>query len=320
MCRFSNVSRRLGFTLVELLVVITIIGILVSILLPAINSARESARQSACRNNIRQVGLAVISSHDMSGTFPVSYSQWPEGNNVPTLDDGEENTNYDANLLSGQGWSLSVLPFLEAQNLFEQFSPYLTGDFDQGGGINADGCRTAMATQLPVYLCPSDGTAQPPMSDRYQWDGVPVAVVSYKGVLGDNKVASSSFPGSEDCHNSIGCNGLFYRNSYQEPKNSSHVLDGLTNTFMLGEAVAGYDQHSAAYYANGDWASCSAPLNFMPETDTEYYDRQGFRSMHPGGANFCFAGGAVLFIDEMIDSDLYRGLSTIAGREPAFSP
>lgn len=317
MGRLSVSSDREGFTLVELLVVVAIIGILVALLLPAINSARESARRSACSNNLRQVGLAVIKYHDRYGMFPVSYSQWPEGDNHPDNID-----TVDTDLLTGQGWSLSVLPFLEAQNLYHQFAGFLTGDFDQGGGINAAGCRTAMATQLPVYLCPSDGSAQPPMTDRYQWDGVPVAVISYKGVLGDNKVEGdlTSFDGSDDCHNSIGCNGLFYRNSYQEPKNTSHISDGLTNTMMLGEAVAAFDKHSAAYYANGDWASCSAPLNFAPDTGTEYYDRQGFRSMHPGGANFCFAGGAVLFVDEMIDGTLYRGLSTIAGGEIAFSP
>ena len=313
--RRQNQARK-AFTLVELLVVVAIIGILVSMLLPAINSARESARGSACSNNLRQVGLAITGYHDQTGAFPVSYSQWPEGNNA------SDSPGYDANRLSGQGWSLGVLPFLEAQNLFTQFANYLTGDFDQGGGINSAGCRTAMATQLPVYLCPSDGSASPPMTDRYQWDGVPVAVISYKGVMGNNKVEGgmTSFEGADDCHNSIGCNGLFYRNSYQEAKNSSHVRDGLTNTFLVGEAVAMYDQHSAAYYANGDWASCSAPLNFLPDAGTPYYERQGFRSMHPGGAYFCFAGGAVIFIDENINSQLYRDLSTIDGREIAFPP
>ena len=95
-----------------------------------------------------------------------------------------------------------------------------------------------------------------------------MAVTNYKGVIGDTRMGggSSIHQGTEpDCHNTIGCSGLFYRNDYQEPVAFRKVTDGTSQTLMLGEDLPRHNYHSAAFYSNGDYASCSAPLNFKPE-------------------------------------------------------
>ena len=99
----SRKFTRRAFTLVELLVVIAIIGILIALLLPAVQAAREAARRSACKNNLKQIGLAVQNFHDVNRRLPASWKGIP-----PTTPGG----NVD-------GWSVhaQILPYLEQGNL-----------------------------------------------------------------------------------------------------------------------------------------------------------------------------------------------------------
>ena len=130
-------------------------------------------------------------------------------------------------------------------------------------------------------------------------------------------------PGTEpDCHHVGGCNGIFFRTNYQGPIRMAQITDGTSGTFMVGEDVPKQNDHSAAYYANGDYASCHAPLNFFPDPPRpkDWWDVMSFRSLHPGGANFCLADGSVHFISETIDYAEYRALSTKDGREPVQVP
>jgi prepilin-type N-terminal cleavage/methylation domain-containing protein len=106
-----------GFTLVELLVVIAIIGILVALLLPAIQAAREAARRAACTNNLKNLGLAALTHHDVEKHFPTL-----EGWARPRED--EPNVQEELNAgkqLSGRGWILAILPQLEEQPLYDRF-------------------------------------------------------------------------------------------------------------------------------------------------------------------------------------------------------
>jgi prepilin-type N-terminal cleavage/methylation domain-containing protein/prepilin-type processing-associated H-X9-DG protein len=298
-----------GFTLVELLVVIAIIALLIALLLPAVQGARESARRVSCGNKIRQLAMGVASYEAQNEQFPTSASQWPE----PPYRD-EQNT-------SGRGWICLVLPHLEQQALHDQLAPFFTGRFIDGRGLKSPACLPLMQTPLPLLACPSDPDAGKPQTTIYQWENTPVTVTSYKGVLGDTRVGgdASVHQGTlPDCHRTIGCNGIFYRNSFQEPVVIARVRDGASNTFLLGEAVTAHDLHAAALYANGDWASCNVPINYNPEPPRpwEWQNVQGFRSRHPGGAHFARADGSIQFVGDLIDYDLYRALSTKNGREP----
>jgi prepilin-type N-terminal cleavage/methylation domain-containing protein len=300
-------NPRRGFTLVELLVVIAIIGILVALLLPAVQAAREASRRSQCSNHLKQLGVAVQNYHDSNRAFPLSISPWAEGPQPTTG-------------LSGKGWIVSTLPYLEQHALFEQFAPAFSST------LWNPACATAMKTATPGLRCPTDGKSPLTSTVEYQWTGTEVFVTNYKGCIGDTRMGGGSSIHTDgtmpDCHNTTGCNGLFYRNNYQDRLKFSSVTDGTANTFLIGEDVPFANHHSAAYYANGDYASCHAPLNYFPNppTPNDWWNVISFRSLHPGGAQFCMVDASVRFISDSIHHTLYRALSTKAGGEPVSPP
>ncbi len=311
-------ERRHGFTLVELLVVIAIIAVLLALLLPAVQAARETARRISCANRMRQLALAAIVHSEAKKTFPTSVSQWPE---PPFSDD--QNT-------SGRGWIVAVLPFFEHAELYDRFAPFFKGRFDRNGGLKTPRCwrpppagLALMATPMSMLACPSDGDATQTQTKAFQWENVAVTITSYKGVLGATRLTSSVWPrhddepgASVDCHARTGCKGIFFRNTYQDPVRPKSVTDGMTKTFMIGEAVWAYDWHAAAFYANGDWGTCSVPPNVLDANALswnnagQWQNVQGFRSRHPGGLQFARADGSVQFVSETIDMDAYIALST----------
>jgi hypothetical protein len=252
--------------------------------------------------------------HGAKNQLPTSVSPWAVGPKP-------------ASNASGRGWILESLPFLEQQSLYNEFKTKLgfEGKMFSNQGIARPTLSGAMATQLPVLQCPSDPSVQVLSTDQYQWENKRVALTSYKGVIGDTRMGSSSsiHQGTQpDCHNTIGCNGLFYRNDYQEPIKFKSITDGLSNTFMIGEDIPLHNFHSTAYYSNGDYSSCHAPLNYKPNPPTpiEWYNTMSFRSEHAGGANFAIADASARFVSESVDYFLYRQLSTRNGGENAALP
>jgi prepilin-type N-terminal cleavage/methylation domain-containing protein/prepilin-type processing-associated H-X9-DG protein len=172
MCREQkgSISRRIerrGFTLVELLVVITIIGILMSLLLPAVQSARESARLLSCANNIRNVGLALNQYHTAFKIFPPS-SVW-RNNATRKLDASQVNSQSQQGSSLWENWVILILPQLEQQNLRSLFqidpsagTIYPIGD---STAATVNGNQKARATPLSIMLCPSDTYNQKPFND-----------------------------------------------------------------------------------------------------------------------------------------------------------
>ena len=309
-------SLRRGFTLVELLVVIAIIAILVGLLLPAVQQAREAARRIQCGNQIRQIGLAIHNYQTQNGVFPISIAYNKAGPKP-------------AAQVSGKGWIVSVLPFMEQTALYDKFTPGFKGDFSANGGLKDPAVTPFMKVELSVLHCPSDGSAIGTRTDQFQWEGIEVSLTNYKGVIGDTRMGGSSsiHQGTEpDCHNTTGCNGLFYRNNYQEPISIAQIRDGTTNTLMVGEDVPEFNHHSTAYYCNGDYSSCHAPLNYLPDLKAnpnapkEWWNVISFRSRHTGGAYFVMADASAHFISESIDYTLYRALSTKNKGEVASLP
>ncbi|WP_425399159.1 DUF1559 domain-containing protein [Aeoliella sp.] len=334
-----------GFTLVELLVVIAIIGILVGLLLPAVQAARESARRMSCANKLKNIGLAILNHHDTNGHFPVSmgYVDPPEapGKQQPaagwilqTLPQLEQQALYDR--------------FKEGGAFEGNFAIGVCRQPREGFGLasikNGISVPELMREQLAVLQCPSDASVAQNSRQQFQWVGCEVSLTSYKGVLGDtwlgredggifsndesqypsgqyNKPGPAFKPDPRDCHRDTRCRGIFFRQSFQQPVKISKVTDGTSNTFMIGEDVPLYNRHSTAFYSNGDWCSCNIPLNFglnQPDPDSfslAWWDAQGFRSQHPGGANFCLVDGSVRFIAETIDNTLYRTSCTRNGGE-----
>ncbi len=308
-CRCRG-AARLGFTLVELLVVITIIGVLMSLLLPAVQQIREAARRMSCANNIKQLGLAILNYETTHQVFPfgIAYDGPHDGTQIPP-----------GTSLTGKGWLVSVLPQLEQQALFDQMTPGFSGPMNSDEGMRSPQLRPFVKTVLPVFTCPSDGESERTSTEEFQWKGIEVAVTNYKGCIGDTRMGGAGV-GSPDCHTHARCPGLFWRHSYIFTQRIATVRDGASSTFMLGEDVPFYNHHSGAYYANGDYSSCHMPLNFFPADANYWPETIAFRSLHPGGANFCMVDGSAHFIIEGVDHNLYRALSTKHGEEIAQLP
>lgn len=305
-------KRQRGFTLVELLVVLTIIAVLMALLLPAVQASREASRRTQCQNHLKQLGLAALQHESAQRQLPISVSPFDEGPRPWAKRDG-------------RGWILTLLPQLEQQALYDRFAKVFGTDFLSGHGLRDPSVADAMQTQLAVLQCPSDDSARRLSTEQWQWEGVPVALTNYKGSIGDNRMGGSQsmHSGREpDCIPTGKCPGLFYRLTYQVPVRIAEIRDGTSNTLMIGEDVPEHNAHSTAFYANGDYASTHAPLNFFPDPPRprDWWDVMSFRSRHPGGASFCFADGGVRFVRQDIDLDLYRALSTKAGREPVTLP
>ncbi|MDZ4656188.1 MAG: DUF1559 domain-containing protein [Bythopirellula sp.] len=333
-----------AFTLVELLVVIAIIGVLVALLLPAVQAAREAARRIQCSNNLKNLGLACLNFHDVSKHYPTSNMQW--GHEKRTADCAStpqvivdvQPPALDVEL-TGKGFIVDILPQLEQAAMQDLIAENSKGKFNVynaniGQGMGHQALKDTVRTQLPVITCPSDPSAVP-SDQQYYWPNRVVATTSYKGCIGDSLLSTNATPcstqavppaiGSPDTHSTMSNNGIFQRTSLWQPLNMKSVSDGTSNTFMIGENVVSTDYHSAAYFADGDWATCSIPLNYlqMNQTPAWYTDGtnsktvRGFKSLHPGGVQFVMADGSVQFIQEGIDTVSYRALSTREGGEVA---
>ena len=300
MLRLRPASSPRGFTLVELLVVIAINAMLVTLLLPAVQAARESARRAQCMNNLRNIGLAVQNFHSAQGKLPSSH---------------RFETQPDSKNRSGRGWITMILPFMEEQPKYDLLEPFFDGHFGGNTGINAPEVAHIIATPISIFRCPSASTPDT-STKQYQWTGKDVAVTNYKGVIGNTKMGGQGV-GTPDCHRGPDCRGLFWRFSYLRTIRFKNISDGLSKTFLAGEDLPRYNYHSALYYGNGDYSSTHFPLNVkpIPPNPADWPLSMTFRSDHPGGAYFALLDGTVAFINDGIDFDTYRYLSTRNGGE-----
>ncbi|MGB9690260.1 DUF1559 domain-containing protein [Thermogutta sp.] len=136
----ASCARRVGFTLVELLVVIAIVGMLIGLLLPAVQAAREAARRASCTNNLRQMGLGLHNYHQAMGCFP------PGGIEHRAMINPKTGRPYGP---AGRqlAWSVFLLPYVEQKALYDRI--------DTGKPFDAPENAEAAATILPLYICPS---------------------------------------------------------------------------------------------------------------------------------------------------------------------
>jgi len=204
---------RRGFTPIELLVVIAIIAVLIALLLPAVQAAREATRRTQCVNNLKQMGLALHSYHDVVLAFPPGYTA------ANKFIDGETDTS------PGWSWASMILPQLDQWPLYSSINVGLP--------VQAPANTTSAQSSLNVFLCPSD---QIPGSTFAVTDGFGNTVAI---------VAPSSYAdctGSDAADVALGLNndglgnGLFYRNSATR---IAAISDGTSQTVMLLERAWG---------------------------------------------------------------------------------
>ena len=289
-----------GFTLVELLVVITIIAGLIALLLPAVQAAREAARRTQCAGNLKQIGLALQAYHDVHDAFPPG-----------AILGGALN--------SKMGIHVLLLPYLEQTTLFERF------DFSQivTSTANAELGRI----NIPVFSCPSNTeNVMDPVNTFHKW-----RTTNYFGVMGAGADSGHIVKGGSTCGDYY-TDGVFYPLSRTRLED---IKDGASNTLAFGERLYELRGWTLSGYASGSdycvfpvknvhWPVNSDPKKVCyrncPSGQTCLFNDVFFGSRHPGGAYFSLADGSVHFVAETIDLQTYRTLATIAGGELIGSP
>ncbi len=240
----KSTKSRQAFTLVELLVVITIIGLLIGMLLPAVQAVRAAARRAKCANNIRQLSLAVHSYESAHSVFPVN--QIGPG---PLLNGGTTaGTGY-------YSWLVWILPFIEQQNLYHSMDLSVNmSSFTSAGGlhspmsvqISADHPNAiAAATRVATFLCPADnidhqnaavlGTANPASGSYAANMGWPPSVTGYNG----ERTVPGNFNGVIPIHHPAPPEALAPHLHWHPSARRSFrdLLDGTSHTCMISERL-----------------------------------------------------------------------------------
>jgi len=308
----SSVSRRRGFTLIELLVVIAIIAILIALLLPAVQSAREAARMTQCRNNLKQLGLAMHNYHDVHRCFPPGYLGFPG------INCSRENQDRP-----GWGWGLYLLPYLDQAPLYNRFnfsSGYLVCDNPQGPQQNlAVGDPKNQRVVLAAFKCatatdpdiaPSRDTSTTPNNPSSH------AKSNYRGVSG------TDFTGID----TNGLRGVFGDGLLTGAVSMRDAVDGTSNTFAIGECFrrdrdSNLQAFAAGEYTGAKWAGLapdeggiSAVVTRLSGSSFQINSSSinAFGSQHSGGgANFLLTDGAVRFINQNADQATITAIGTL---------
>ncbi len=294
-----------GFTLVELLVVITIIGILIALLLPAVQAAREAARRMQCANNLKQIALGL---HQ----YMSANSALPPGTILRGVTPNPSNSTWcRAGPNDGfTPWTVAVLPYLEQENLYNQFEFgfHSAGRFMEMS-FTTPNPNGQHVTPVALYRCPTD-SGGPPLRNNY---------LGVQGGGANFECASDRY-GRHD--RVFYTSGMLYVNSEIRP---AHVRDGMSNVFLLGETR--YATGNLTWVLSGKSQIDAIPLQvaaarlginyFEPELGGVDRITQGFSSYHPGGAQFAMGDGSVHFVSEHIDLATYRSLAVRDDKLPA---
>jgi prepilin-type N-terminal cleavage/methylation domain-containing protein/prepilin-type processing-associated H-X9-DG protein len=308
------VKTRRGFTLIELLVVIAIIGVLIGLLLPAVQKVRETASRLQCKNNLKQIGLALHNYHDRMNGFPPAYFSNLQPGTQPSAPNGDCTWNETG---PGWGWGAYLLNDLEQNNLYQQ----IRFDLDIKDPANA----AVRTMTLKVYICPSEPRPDPFMT--VDAGGNPLVMVAHSSYIGMNGAPNGV---TSDAYDN---NGFFLRNLRLHMKD---VTDGLSNTLMIGErctnmsnttwvgAVPGAVVPDLRYTNTADQmasAEGDAALVLAHGSTTHLpnnplvVDADATASFHINGVNFLFGDGSVQSINSSINPDVYQALCTRNGGE-----
>ncbi len=313
-----------GFTLVELLVVITIIGILIALLLPAVQAAREAARRAQCQNNLKQIALALHNYHQALRCFPP----------------GKITEGACCERPSMITWTISILPYLEQQGLYDRY--------DQTKFNEDPANQFVREAMVQVYICPSDEGAR----DLDYPESGPGASLQYR--RGSYRAMAGMTDGTgwwDDQQNAgqpMKNRGVLHvvadrarpewsPSEVPRPLSTEtidQIRDGTSNTLLVGEmttrthprrrtfwayAYTSYNTSGAVPQSRtllGDYDQCSA----IGGTGGDNPCKRGWGSGHPGIIQFALCDGSVRAISQQIDINLFCALATIAGGEPAQLP
>ena len=342
-----------GFTLVELLVVIAIIGILVALLLPAVQAAREAARRMSCGNNLKQIALAIHNYHDTHKTFPpIRGGQLVNGGTQPF---GSTVTSYPGcpGWFNSTGWSWRalILPFVEQQPLYDSINFNVVRDTGCYSAAPAFTGKDPNQVIIPGYICPSDawgpnGTNAPTNyasiwgSNANAFDGSSNRL----GVFGmGSQVSTVKMASITDGTANTVMVGEVYRGvPFWHMQGGGSQTGTRCDRWIVETGFCGAD---TSYPPNNYKLSQAACLTRPPVSGTNNSDnsvnpqhcpvknccpdlidwvdnhnngnsvRRPISSLHPGGAQGAYADGAVKFVPESVDTQVWRATGTRYGGE-----
>lgn len=292
--------RRKAFSLVELIVVVSIIGILISLLLPAIQNARESARRMSCSNNLHQIGIALHSYDHAQKRLPPGWLVTDLSYPAATAKDNH-----------GWAWSAMLLPFIEQR-------PLDSGFVNIKLPISDDRNKVARTNSLAVYICPSHGRVGLfTLNGTNRCGGLPLAELAVSDYVGVTGKSTREVPLS-------GCSSTFWSNEeavfeFTQSISFRDISDGVSQTVMVGErSCEPYPSAWSGALPEGELARhrvlglMDSPPTAAAVAETENVE---FASFHPGGSQFLLADGAVRMVGVEIDPALFRALCTRSGGE-----
>lgn len=294
---------RKAFSLVEVLVVVSIVSTLVGLLIPAVNSSREAARVVSCRNNLRQIGIAVQSHEQSLGHLPGGGwgSAWTGD---PDLGAGSRQPG---------GWAFSVLPYADGKDVYDLASD---GDPSSITVEQRAGAASAAGTPIGLFVCPSRRSSPlSPMAEEVVWNmdyAGSVSKTDYAVNAGDTVLRWWEGPSPADARAGRGFRDMSSSTGVAHQASQlkfDHVRDGLSNTYLVGEkrmclSDASYDDQGALFGSDLDTVRWT---HEPPGADSDE-SGMGFGSVHSGAFGMLLCDGSVDWVPYDIDREVHSRL------------
>ena len=324
--RLRGRSVRDAFTLIELLVVIAIIAVLIALLLPAVQQAREAARRTQCKNNLKQIGLAMHNYHDVYLQFPISIGWNPAGERQGAFSD-----------------KVFMLPYLDRAAEY-QLTNFNDFPWDSNGWFGNANIK-AQSKKLPVFNCPTQPYSTGGGQANFTY-AINMGTAGVNGQYGEgshNGLASYCGGGApSDAPVKMGSmsDGTSYTGAYSEfiidgadtPQNQqvySWAAAGATDAVTRSNCIAQTGLGGRAGMRGASWAWSfvgvgSVYSHTMAPNDKACHSWQGdwegstlmsASSAHTGGVHLLMADGTVKFVSSNVDHAIWVGAGTRNGGE-----
>jgi prepilin-type N-terminal cleavage/methylation domain-containing protein/prepilin-type processing-associated H-X9-DG protein len=331
--------KSIGFTLIEVLVVISIIGLIIGLMMPAINAARETGRRMQCSNHVKQISLGVQQYLDAFRKFPPGAMLEPNYPDVKSWYDPWEEAAGTSSGKHGYSWMLLILPFIEENEIYQNwnFSKSVLGN------------QSLAQRDIYLFYCPSRRVGIRRIDEQIMFQNWKSGGTDYGACLGRcngwrNELSAGYAGPPKISHRFLYGSTLFEaaKTGIFAPNrqtSAAEVFDGLSKTIMIGEMqrlfpiTEGTKVEKGSHTSNDGWATAGVATLFntidiynpsaREGNDEDEGAPGGFNnwffesagSEHANGANFGFADGSIHFLNENIDTKLYSYLGSMADQQ-----